>query len=378
MDDVVVVGGGPAGALAALILARGGARVRLFDRARFPRDKLCGDTLNPGALAVLARYLDVAPLVAASSPIDGMLLTGPGGVTVRGVYGAGVYGRAIVRRDLDAWLLQQAAAAGVEIEEGVTITAPLVGTDQAVTGIRLWKASGGQWVFRARMTIAADGRRSRLAFALRLARQPAKPRRWAIGAYFHDVAGVCRVGEMHIRHGHYVGVAPVPGGLTNVCCVTSRKANVDWHSPVEFLRATVNTEPQLEARFAEARQASPVAVLGPMAVDVTVPGTRGLLLAGDAAGFIDPMTGDGLRLALDGAELAGGVALDVLGGRVPAASAASELARRRRRAFRAKWRFNRALRQLVDRPAAVEGAALVARLLPAAFEQMIRYAGDCT
>ena len=53
--DVVVAGAGPAGCIAAIVLARGGARVLLLDRARFPRDKLCGDTLNPGALAVLRR-----------------------------------------------------------------------------------------------------------------------------------------------------------------------------------------------------------------------------------------------------------------------------------------------------------------------------------
>src|SRR6476660_3070609 len=57
MDDVVIAGAGPAGAFAAAILARAGWRVRLFDRARFPRPKLCGDTLNPGAVALLA-HLD--------------------------------------------------------------------------------------------------------------------------------------------------------------------------------------------------------------------------------------------------------------------------------------------------------------------------------
>ncbi len=63
-DDVAIVGGGPAGALTGLLLARQGWRVRLFDRERFPRPKLCGDTLNPGALAVLARHLDLATLAA--------------------------------------------------------------------------------------------------------------------------------------------------------------------------------------------------------------------------------------------------------------------------------------------------------------------------
>ena len=69
MLDVLIAGAGPAGAIAAMVLARAGARVLVLDRARFPRDKLCGDTLNPGALAVLERLgLDAAAArrVAAS------------------------------------------------------------------------------------------------------------------------------------------------------------------------------------------------------------------------------------------------------------------------------------------------------------------------
>ena len=54
-DDVIIVGAGPAGSVAATVLARAGVRVRLIDRSTFPRDKLCGDTLNPGTLAVLRR-----------------------------------------------------------------------------------------------------------------------------------------------------------------------------------------------------------------------------------------------------------------------------------------------------------------------------------
>ena len=65
MIDVLVIGAGPAGAIAALTAARGGARVTLVDRERFPRDKLCGDTVNPGALAILRR-LGVAAEVEAA------------------------------------------------------------------------------------------------------------------------------------------------------------------------------------------------------------------------------------------------------------------------------------------------------------------------
>ena len=104
----------------------------------------------------------------------------------------------------------------------------------------------------------------------------------------------------------------------------------------------------------------------------------GMLLAGDAAGFIDPITGDGLRFALLGARLAAETAVDVLAGRTTPAGAIAMLAERRRTAFAAKWRFNRAIRALVAAPRAVSVAALAARLIPRAFESIIRYAGDCS
>ena len=311
MDDVGIAGAGPAGALAAILLARAGLRVRVFERARFPRHKLCGDTLNPGALAILQRHLDISSLIAQSDPIAGMLLTGPGGVRVQAEYGAGVAGRAITRAALDQWLLQRAVEAGASVEEGATVRDVTV-SDGRVTGLIVNHAP-----HPARMVIAADGRRSTVALGRRLSRQPSSPRRWAIGAYFTDVGGMTDVGEMHVRRGHYIGVAPVPGGLINACLVVPHHSGEPpLASPAEVLDRHLRADPQLSDRFARARPASAPVMLGPMAVDAVAAGEPGLLLAGDAAGFIDPMTGDGLRFALLGAELAAATAIDVLAGRL--------------------------------------------------------------
>jgi flavin-dependent dehydrogenase len=373
-DDVVVAGGGPAGALSALLLARRGWRVRLVDRDRFPRPKLCGDTLNPGALAVLGRHLDLAPLWALGQPIRGMRLSGPGGVAIRGRYPRPVAGMSVTRAHLDAWLLGEAARAGVEVLEATAVAGTVVG-DGRVSGVRLRTAGGSE--LRARMVIGADGRRSTLATGLGLAATPRRPRRWAVGAYADGVAGMRQdYGEMHIRAGRYLGLAPVPSGLTNVCLVV----------PYDSARAAVADagRAMLEAacrdrwtapRFTHARLATVPVVLGPMALDVAVPGAPGLLLAGDAAGFIDPMTGDGVRLALAGAEMAADVTDAVLRGVLDVTAAPLELARRRRAAFAGKWRFNRAVRGLVG-SGAVRGAALVARAWPRLFEAMVCYAGD--
>ena len=102
--DVLIVGAGPAGAVAATILARAGARVRILDRAIFPRDKLCGDTINPGTVAMLKRLQLAAALDTCSLPIEGMRVSGENGVVVEGRYPAGAAGRALLRRHLD-WML---------------------------------------------------------------------------------------------------------------------------------------------------------------------------------------------------------------------------------------------------------------------------------
>jgi flavin-dependent dehydrogenase len=114
-------------------------------------------------------------------------------------------------------------------------------------------------------------------------------------------------------------------------------------------------------------------VLGPLAVEVDRAGLPGLLLAGDAAGFVDPMTGDGMRIALRGGELAAAAALDALSGR---ADAHERLAEWRASELGTKLRVNRALRALVGFPAGVSCAAAGARLLPSLLRHMIAYAGD--
>lgn len=380
MVEVLIVGGGPAGALAALVLARAGVRVLVVDRARFPRDKLCGDTLNPGALRILARHGIDGPIVARGRPIEGMVLTSRSGVRVRGVYGPGVVGRSLVRRELDQMLIDAAIQAGAQFQDGVRVQSAIVDDDEtgtpAVRGVTLIARDGRTIRVPAQVTIAADGRRSPIAFALGLAHQPAWPRRWAIGGYFTDVDGLDTVGEMHIRPGHYIGVAPLPDGLTNVCFVTSPlgEGRGELADPAGALMARITSDPLLHERMTRARLVGPVTMLGPLAVDVPVAGMRGLLLAGDAAGFIDPMTGDGLRFALRGAELAAEVAQQCV--ERPDCDGHVTLTARRAREFAGKYRFNRTVRAFVSSPSAVNAASLGARVAPGILRQMIRYAGD--
>ena len=376
-DEVVIAGAGPAGTLAACLLARRGARVTLIDRSRFPREKLCGDTLNPGALALLARHFDLAPLRRQGCVIDGMLLTGPGGVSVRGEYGGGVQGLGITRERLDLWMVEQAVAEGACFVDETTVMGPERGPDGTVRGVRGRLHSGKMTGFAARITLAADGRRSRLGQACGLTRTPAHPRRWAIGGYFDEVDGLSTLGEMHIRSGHYLGVAPTRDQRANACLVQPQESDRGaWRDPGAMLTSRLQRDPLLGPRFRRARLASAPIVLGPLAVDTRQPGCDGLLLVGDASGFVDPMTGDGIHLALQGAELAVAVTGDVLDGRLSTTEAHRVFAAQMQHRLGRKRTFNRSLRALVGSANAVRASAYGARVWPAAFHAVIRYAGD--
>lgn len=375
MVDVLIAGAGPAGAIAAIVLARAGARVLLVDRAKFPRDKLCGDTLNPGVLAILRRLGLDTRVEQRGLRLDGMIVTGEGGIRVQGDYGDGWFGRAIVRRELDAYLVSSAIEAGAKFEEGVQVYAPIVFQGEhgpEVRGAVLGGRDGKRMRVPALVTIAADGRRSTLAFGLGLARHPDWPRRWAAGGYFENVDGLTSRGEMHVRRDRYIGVAPMPGGLANACLVTEDRQGFD--DPATLLRSAIAADPILRNRFANARLVTPVVSLGPLAVDAKTAGLPGLLLAGDAAGFIDPMTGDGLRFALRGGELAANATHEALQRGV--AHAHERLAAWRRVEFAGKQRFNRALRRLVGTPGSVRVAAFAARVAPALLRHVIGIAGD--
>ncbi len=190
--DVLVVGAGPAGTIAARLLAVAGARVRIVDRASFPRDKLCGDTLNPGCLATLSR-LDstvAARIRSRAVATTGITVTGPCGAMVAADYPDSLVGATLMRRDLDLWLLESAVHAGARFDPGVVVHAPMLADEtRGTAGNRPRRVVGARATCgrrphecRARVVIAADGRASRLASQLGLSRFTRSPQRWAYGA----------------------------------------------------------------------------------------------------------------------------------------------------------------------------------------------------
>jgi flavin-dependent dehydrogenase len=379
MYDVVIAGAGPAGAVAATVLARAGARVALIDRDRFPRHKLCGDTLNPGVLAILRRLALASMAEACGLPVAGMILTGDDGVRVEARYPDGLVARAVKRSDFDWALVRDAVEAGADFIDDTMVSEPIVeNSAQPPSVAGLWvRSKGFTRAIRAAVTIGADGRRSRLAFGLGLTCHPVRPRRWAVGVYAERVDGLSQFGEMHIRRACYLGVAPLPNGLTNVCLVKpSAGGDADLRDPLAAVKQVLSSDRVLRDRFSRARFIASPTVIGPLAIDATdtLP-PDGLLLAGDAAGFVDPMTGDGLRFAVRGGELAAEAALHVLAHGWPGVH--SRLATWRRQEFAAKYRFNRALRSVVGSPIAVRMATAGAPYLQPILRALICRAGDC-
>lgn len=390
MLDVLIAGAGPAGAIAARQLAQSGARVLLVDRETFPRDKLCGDTLNPGAVRLLDSLgLSGGPLETAQ-PLAGWRVTGPG-ASVDARYERGRVGVALTRRDLDMWLMQQAVAAGARFEQGLTVQDALteeVGGATVVRGLILRSASGTVTRMPAIVTIGADGRRSAVARSVGLGTHPQRPRRWAYGTYFSGAGGCEQVrtgasgceqvrtgalGEMHVRPGWYCGIAPMGDGRVNVCVVTDRREGAD--DPLALIGRYLASDVVLRERFADAECVAPVMVLGPLAVDVATPGVSGLLLSGDAAGFVDPITGDGVNLAMQGAVLVADEAQRVLQ-TGDWTGVVERLKSRRNDVLGPKLRFNRTLRVLTSSSVAVRLAGLAALAAPSVLRKIIVRAGD--
>lgn len=372
--EIVVAGGGPAGSACALELRRLGHDVLLLDAARFPRDKVCGEGISPEAWPALER-LGLEPAVRAlqPQPLLGMRLRSPAGIEACGAYGPVRAGFAVQRRRLDSVLLEGAAAAGVEVRQGLRVTAPSL-DGRRVCGV--WAVEHGRKTeIAARLVIAAEGRGSLVARRLGLLRDHPWLRKFAVRGYWAGVEGLTAFGELHVGGRGYCGLAPLSGQSANVTFVLDQRDLAAARGDLPgFYRRTLRRWPALAERLEGARLDAPPRALGPLALASRGCWAPGLLVVGDAAGFFDPFTGEGVTLALRSAGWAARAAHRALA--EGTLEQLGDYARERRAATRDKFRLNRLLYAIVALPWLADRVARRLARRPDLADRVVAIAGD--
>jgi geranylgeranyl reductase family protein len=315
--EVLVVGGGPAGAAAATLLARNGVATTLIDKARFPRDKCCGDGLTTGALRRLEE-LGLDPRVVPSfTRVDRLALRSPRGRTAALPLSIGTSVSAAVarRRELDAALVEVAERAGASVRTGSALASLDVPTD----GARCRAALADGTSISSRIVIAADGAWSRVRSELNATPALARPARvladgWhAWRGYAHDVSDEAS-GQLWVWFQPdllpgYAWSFPLSGGIANIGICMLRREGVGgpalaaaWRTALAspFFTSLLGPRAVLEAPA----RSWPI----PSGIDrAPVTERRGrVFYVGDAAAAADPFTGEGIAQALETAMAAAG------------------------------------------------------------------------
>ena len=314
--DIIVVGAGPAGATTAFYLAQSGLDVLLLEKARFPREKVCGDGLTPRAVKALVGM--------------GISVTEQDGwVRNKGlrVIGAGKrmelpwpelasypgYGLVRTRHDLDETLARRAQKAGARLLEGVNVTGPVFDERTGrITGVTArTDDQDGERSYAARVIVAADGNSSRLSVSMGLRKRDDRPLGVAVRTYYktprHDDDyleswldlwdGDRLLPGYGWIFGMGDGTSNVGLGLLNT---SAAFGNTDYHA---LLRRWLNGMPA-EWGFTEENRTQPIrgAAL-PMGFNRTPHYFNGLLLVGDAGGMVNPFNGEGIAYAMESGEI---------------------------------------------------------------------------
>ena len=301
--DLLVVGGGPAGAAIATLAAQKGASVILLEKDKFPRDKVCGEFLSAEGCGVLHRLnmLQTIKSLGAKTMTSCLLADGRGRYVTSPLPQAAL---GISRGTLDTLLLAKAHAAGVTVIEQTPAIAPIVERN-VVKGVTTKTDA-----YRAKLVVAADGRRSMLQRALNPdAGDPLKtsPESWfGFGAHFSDTTrGLGGRIELFVFDGGYAGLGPIEGGRLDLALIARVEAlRACGNSPRRLFEERIKKNPLLASRLDDLEPLSPWRAIGPLKFGVRKPASHGALFLGDAAGTIDPFSGEGISNALVAAELA--------------------------------------------------------------------------
>ena len=345
--DLVVIGGGPAGASAAITAARAGVRVLLLEKGNFPRHKVCGEFVSGEALELLNSLLADAPetrsLLNRVPRVNGVRLFLDGRTVHVPVHPSAA---SLARYEMDAALWQAAQAAGVTTR---TDTAVL-----NVTGRGLFHISTNSGSFTARAVIDTAGRWSNLTErSPDLGRAP----RW-IGLKAHYAEeSPSPTTDLYFFEGGYCGMQPVNLGAepdpTRIVVCTMVRADV-----AKRLEEVFALEPRLLERSRGWKPLSEPIATAPLLFRPPTPVRDSVLRAGDAAGFVDPFVGDGMSLALRGGALATKSLLPFLRGEASLASATAAYVRSYGDCIAPVFRASSFLRRMLALPFAVRQPVL--------------------
>lgn len=299
--DAIVVGGGPAGAAAGITLARAGRQVILVDKARFPRDKACGDGLTTGALRLLEALGLCTPQTMPSwQPVNDVVIRSPSGrhTTFALPRNQGTYAAVVRRADLDAALLDVARHSGVKVVDGAACVDASEHADHVEARIDGIGSVASRWL------VAADGMWSPVRRYLGLATPGYRGEWHAFRQYFTHVNHPASTDlfvwfEPDLLPG-YAWSFPLPNRRANVGFGIQRGGRVErvrdmahiWRELVDrpHIRAVLGHDAEPEAPH----RAWPI----PARIDrATLTGHR-TLFVGDAAAATDPLTGEGIAQAL--------------------------------------------------------------------------------
>jgi geranylgeranyl reductase family protein len=311
--DVVVVGGGPAGSLAAFTLAARGVRVVLLDKKRFPRDKPCGGGIR---YSVFRRFPGLTTLLrstVAIHEIRKVLMESPGGATVLATSERPFY-VTLRRTEFDAALLTAARAGGAEVVEGERVS----DIERTAEGLTVRTIAGT--AVRARIVVGADGVNSIVALAAGLTRGFAENGLAIDTMEETELAELSTVDSdtMYVAYGYkgwpgygyvFPKTAHVDAGVGFLLSFFKRELSC---SPYEHHRRFLEEAVDKNWVSGRSNRANFKAYRLPLGGPLARTYADGVLLAGDAAGFVNAYTGEGIYYAMVTGQLAGDAAASAL------------------------------------------------------------------
>lgn len=308
---VIIVGAGPAGSVLAGLLAQRGVETLLLDKATFPREKICGDYLSPGTVRLLDQ-LDLLEEVrgAGARRLWGMTVTSPDGTTFTAEFpstttnnGSSPFALSIPRAMLDSLLLKWARCLGTRCVEGFRVT-DLIWENGHVCGITGIGPMGPK-TYLGQIVVGADGRDSVVARRLGLYQPHPTLRRMALVSYYEGVSELTDHGMISVGDRSYCILNPIGERLINASIVVNQGIVQGWKGQLdELFDGTLQAFPLALSALRNTGRRGPVRCLGPLAFRSSRSVKAGALLIGDAVGFYDPFTGEGVGHALYSAKLA--------------------------------------------------------------------------